>query len=89
METAVAVNQLGRKFGDITAVDDLTFHVGSGELVGALALSNRILGFTNAPSLWQRVICLCLDAVVDLDPLRKRKDRLAQAKDEDFKGVDR
>jgi len=34
METAVAVNRLGRKFGDITAVDDLTFQVGSGELFG-------------------------------------------------------
>ena len=34
METAVSVNRLGRKFGDITAVDDLTFQVGSGELFG-------------------------------------------------------
>ena len=34
METAVAVNRLGRKFGDITAVADLTFEVGSGELFG-------------------------------------------------------
>ena len=34
MEKAVAVNQLGRKFGDIIAVDDLTFQVGSGELFG-------------------------------------------------------
>jgi len=34
METAVAVNRLGRKFGDVTAVDDLTFKVGSGELFG-------------------------------------------------------
>jgi ABC-2 type transport system ATP-binding protein len=34
METAVAVDRLGRKFGDIIAVDDLTFQVGSGELFG-------------------------------------------------------
>ena len=34
METAVAVDQLSREFGDITAVDDLTFQVGSGELFG-------------------------------------------------------
>jgi aspartate aminotransferase len=52
------------------------------ELVGALALSNRILGFTNAPSLWQRVISRCLDAVVDLEPLRRRRDRLLDALDQ-------
>jgi ABC-2 type transport system ATP-binding protein len=34
MEKAVAVDRLGRKFGDITAVDDLTFQVNSGELFG-------------------------------------------------------
>jgi len=34
MDTAVAVDQLVRKFGDITAVDGLTFQVGSGELFG-------------------------------------------------------
>ena len=34
MEMAVAVDRLGRRFGDIIAVDDLTFQVGSGELFG-------------------------------------------------------
>ena len=41
----------------------------AGALIPALTLANRILGFTNAPSLWQHVIARCLDAVVDLEPL--------------------
>jgi aspartate aminotransferase len=49
---------------------------GREELIAALSLSNRILGFTNAPSLWQHVIARCLDAVVDLEPLRRHRDRL-------------
>jgi aspartate aminotransferase len=49
---------------------------GSAELISALALSNRILGFPNAPSLWQQVIVRCLDAVVDLGELRRFRDRL-------------
>jgi aspartate aminotransferase len=46
------------------------------EIVGALSVANRILGFTNAPSLWQHVIARCLDAVVDLEPLRRNRGRL-------------
>lgn len=46
------------------------------KLVEALALSNRILGFTNAPALWQHVVARCLDAVVDLESLRRNRDRL-------------
>jgi aspartate aminotransferase len=51
----------------------------AGEIVGALSLANRILGFTNAPSLWQHVIARCLDAVVELEPLRRNRDRLLVA----------
>ncbi|UCF69358.1 MAG: pyridoxal phosphate-dependent aminotransferase [Acidobacteriota bacterium] len=54
-------------------------HPEAKELVRALSLANRILGFTNAPSLWQRVIARCLDAVVDLEPLRRHRDRLVTA----------
>jgi aspartate aminotransferase len=49
------------------------------EIVGALALSSRILGFPNAPSLWQHVIARCLDAVVEVKPLRRNHDRLLGA----------
>jgi aspartate aminotransferase len=41
------------------------------ELVAAMALSSRILGFPNAPSLWQEVISRCLDAVVEMAPLQR------------------
>ena len=54
-------------------------HPGAGELVTALSMSNRILGFTNAPSLWQQVIARCLDAVVELEPLRRHRERLMAA----------
>jgi len=46
------------------------------ELVAALPVSARILGFPNAPSLWQHVIARCLDAVVDVSELQRYRDRL-------------
>jgi len=49
------------------------------ELVAALSVSARILGFPNAPSLWQYVMARCLDAVVDVAELRRYRDRLLQA----------
>jgi aspartate aminotransferase len=49
------------------------------ELVAALSVSGRILGFPNAPSLWQYVMARCLDAVVDVAELRRYRDRLLQA----------
>jgi aspartate aminotransferase len=51
----------------------------TGELVAGLSIANRILGFTNAPSLWQHVIARCPDAVVDVAPLRRNRDRLLGA----------
>jgi aspartate aminotransferase len=54
-------------------------HAASAELVGALTLSNRILGFTNSPSLWQQVIARCLDEAVAMEPLRRNRDRLLAA----------
>lgn len=49
------------------------------ELVGAISVSGRILGFPNAPSLWQFVIARCLDAVVDVAELRRYRDLLMTA----------
>ncbi len=51
----------------------------SARAVGAFALANRILGFTNAPSFWQRVIATCPDACVDIAPYRRHRDRLYAA----------
>jgi aspartate aminotransferase len=52
---------------------------GTAELIAAMSLSARILGFPNAPSLWQEVISRCLEAVVDVEPLRRYRDRLYAA----------
>ena len=41
-----------------------------------MSLASRILGFPNAPSLWQEVIARCLDALVDIEPLRRDIFRL-------------
>ncbi len=49
------------------------------ELVRALSLANRILGFTNAPALWQHVVARCLGEVVDLAPYRSHRSRLLEA----------
>lgn len=49
------------------------------ELVAALAVCNRILGFPNAPSLWQHVVSRCLDAGVDVQSLRRYRDQLVAA----------
>jgi len=49
------------------------------EMAGACALSNRILGFTNAPSLWQHVVSRCPGATVDLGPYRRHRERLHAA----------
>lgn len=52
---------------------------GAKELAAAAAVANRVLGFANAPALWQHVVARCLDAVVDLPALWRKKDRLLAA----------
>ena len=46
------------------------------ETVGAAAVANRILGFVNAPSLFQRVIGRCVDEVSDMTIYRENKEIL-------------
>jgi len=46
------------------------------ELVRALTLATRMLGFTDAPSIWHHVTAPCLDSLVDLAPLKRHRDRL-------------
>ena len=36
------------------------------DIMASLNVANRILGFVNAPSLFQRVIANCLEAEVDV-----------------------
>ncbi len=48
------------------------------DLLGALTLANRILGFVNAPALMQRVVGKVLDAGVDIGIYQRRRDHLAE-----------
>jgi aspartate aminotransferase len=49
---------------------------GIATLNDALAFANRTLGFVNAPSLFQRVAAESLDAKVDINIYRERRDML-------------
>lgn len=48
------------------------------ELMSALNVATRILGFVNAPSLQQRMIARCVDEVADLNFYKKNRDALYQ-----------
>jgi aspartate aminotransferase len=43
-------------------------------IMAGLTLSNRILGFVNAPALMQRIVALLNDAKVDVNIYKKRRD---------------
>ena len=43
-------------------------------IVAAANMANRILGFVNAPSLFQRVVAKCLNAKVDIDSYNKNRE---------------
>lgn len=45
-------------------------------MISAANIANRILGFVNAPSLFQRVIAKCLDAKVDLAAYDRNRELL-------------
>jgi aspartate aminotransferase len=45
-------------------------------LISAANIANRILGFVNAPSLFQRVIAKCLNVKVDIDTYNKNRELL-------------
>jgi len=49
---------------------------GAGELRRACAFSNRILGFINAPAIWQWVLLESLDAAVDAAPYELKRNVL-------------
>lgn len=48
------------------------------ELLGGLTLTNRTLGFVNAPVVAQKLIARCSNARIDLDVYRRRRDLMAQ-----------
>lgn len=52
------------------------------ELLGSLSMCNRFLGFVNAPAFMQRVIGEALDAPVDIDHYRAKRDMLCAVLEE-------
>jgi aspartate aminotransferase len=48
----------------------------AGALLNACTFANRILGFVNAPALWQRVVTETVDTVVDIGSYQQRRDLL-------------
>ena len=49
-----------------------------GELAAGLIMSNRTLGFVNAPALGQQILLRCLDCGIDLEIYRRRRDAMAE-----------
>jgi aspartate aminotransferase len=49
------------------------------ELMGGMALANRILGFVNAPALMQRVVACMQGMSVDISEYKRKRDMLCNA----------
>ena len=63
----------GERIGYIVAhpeMDDFN------DMMAAINVANRILGFVNAPSLFQRVIAKCLESEVDVSIYKRNRDLL-------------
>lgn len=63
----------GERIGYIVAHGEMDDYE---EVVQAMNVANRILGFVNAPSLFQRVIARCLDSEVDVNIYKRNRDLL-------------
>ncbi len=63
----------GERIGYIAVSDNCP---GYNELMAALILCNRILGYVNAPALMQRIVGELTDVSVDIDVYLKRRDLL-------------
>ena len=55
---------------------------GADELLRALALTTRILGFVNAPTVAQQILEVCIDSQVDLEIYRNRRAVMARVLDD-------
>ncbi|MBX6422920.1 pyridoxal phosphate-dependent aminotransferase [Thermosulfurimonas sp. F29] len=51
---------------------------GKEEVLSALILANRILGFVNAPALAQRIAARCAESLVDVSVYERRRDLLCE-----------
>ena len=63
----------GERIGYVVINNDMD---GFNDIVSSLNIANRILGFVNAPSLFQRVIAKCLDSEVDINIYKRNFDVL-------------
>ena len=63
----------GERIGYLVIPDELD---GAKDIIAAAAVANRILGYVNAPSLFQRVIAKCLDAKADLEYYNRNRETL-------------
>ena len=66
----------GERIGYLVIPDSVADHE---DVVAAANIATRILGFVNAPSLFQRVIARCLDAKVDIDTYNRNRELLYQS----------
>ena len=48
------------------------------ELIDAMTFANRVVGFVNAPAIWQRVAGACQDASVDIGWYQERRDIISK-----------
>jgi aspartate aminotransferase len=63
----------GERIGYIAVHPEASFKK---ELIEGMALSNRILGFVNAPALMQRVVASCQGASADISAYARKRDLL-------------
>ena len=63
----------GERIGYVVANTSMDYF---DDIMTSLNVANRILGFVNAPSLFQRVIANCLEAEVDVSIYKRNRDLL-------------
>lgn len=63
----------GERIGYLVIPNQITDHE---DVIAAANIATRILGFVNAPSLFQRVIAKCLDTKVDLETYNRNRELL-------------
>ncbi len=51
------------------------------QLMAGMIMTNRILGFVNAPAVGQKMLLSCLDSQADLNVYRQRRDMMAEVLD--------
>jgi aspartate aminotransferase len=66
----------GERIGFVAVNPAATFKK---ELMGGMALANRILGFVNAPALMQRVVACMQGMSVDISEYKRKRDMLCNA----------